>query len=101
MALAFESEKFFIPNSKGANSQTETAVFPRNVNIADVALKEFKLEFTGPAAPTDTVQMGCVVTDDPKGTNNVQIKLSYNYSGGEYRGHAIVLVIADIEDAKP
>ena len=97
MALAFQSEKFFIQPTEGSNSQTESVTFPKDVRIAEVALKEFKLEFTGPAAPTDIVQVGAVVTDNPAGTDTVQVKLSFNYTGGgQYRGHAVVLVIADL-----
>jgi hypothetical protein len=99
MAIAFQSEKFFISPTRGANSQTESVTFPRKIRIAEVALKEFKLEYTGPAVPTDIVQVGAVVTDNPEGTDTVQVKLSFNYSAAEYRGHAVVLVIADLHDA--
>jgi hypothetical protein len=101
MTLAFQSEKFFIGPTTGANSQTEQVNFPRDLRVAEVALKEFKLEYTGRAAPTDIVQMGVVVTDPVQGTDSVQFKLSYNYSGGgEYRGHAVVLVIADLVEER-
>jgi hypothetical protein len=97
MSLELKPVKFFIPNSNGSNAQTESVTFPRKVVTADCALREFKFEYVGAAAPSDIVQMGAVVVDDPAGTDTVTIKLSYNYSGAEYRGHAIVLVIAELE----
>jgi hypothetical protein len=98
MALAFEREKFFIAPTQGPNSQTESVTFPKRVRIAEVALQEFKFEYTGAAAPVDIVQVGAVVADNPEGTDTVQVKLSYHYSGPQYRGHAIVVVIADLYD---
>jgi hypothetical protein len=95
MGLAFETKTVPIPNTEGVYQSNEVVGFGKDVRVADVAIKAFKLDYTErPTPPSDIVQVGATVTNVEGET--VEFRLKTNYSGTEYTGEVSVLVIADL-----
>jgi hypothetical protein len=99
MSLAFESVRVPIPQTTGAFSTNENRSFEKDVRVAEVAIKSFKLDYVGGARPSDIVQVTASV--DSIGDDTVDFTVKTNYSGGTYSGEISVLIIADLEDRRP
>jgi acyl-CoA thioesterase FadM len=98
MALAFESVRVPIPQTTGAFSTNENRSFEKDVRVAEVAIKSFKLDYVGGARTSDVVQVTASV--DSIGDDTVDFTVKTNYSGGTYSGEISVLIIADLEDRR-
>ena len=106
MPLAFEKARVTITNETGIHEDTITKGFERNIRevehrpVVEVALQSFKLDLAGGAAPhpTDVVQVTASIQD--VGEETVTVKVRTNYSGGPYSGEVVVLIIADLVDAR-
>lgn len=95
MGLAFKTVTVNIPNTEGAFQSNQDVTFGKDVRVADVAIKAFKLDYAERPTPhTDTVQVGASVTNVAGET--VEFRLKTNYTGTEYTGEVSILVIADV-----
>jgi hypothetical protein len=95
MGLAFKTVTVTIPNTEGVFQTNEDVGFGKDVRVADVAIKAFKLDYAErPTPPSDIVQVGASVTNVAGET--VEFRVKTNYSGTEYTGEVSVLVIADL-----
>jgi hypothetical protein len=98
MGLEFKTVTVTIPQTTGAYVSNEEASFGRRVYNADVALKQFKLDYVGGARTGDITLAG--VSLENIGDEAVEFKVRANYSAATYTGEVSVLVIATVEDRK-
>ena len=99
MSVKFDEERVVIHRTTGPFSANQDVTFEREVEKANAAIKSFKLDFVGGPRTTDVVQVSVTSVETDHAT--VEFTVTTNYSGGEYSGEVVVLVIAEVEDHHP
>lgn len=98
MAVKFEEETVVFERTTGPVSRNEEVTFEREVHKANAAIKSFKLDYVGGVRGSDIVEVGITRVEPSHST--VEFTVTVNYSGGEFTGEVVVLVIAEIEERK-
>jgi hypothetical protein len=96
MAVKFDEERVVFERSTGPVSRNEEVTFERKVQKANAAIKAFKLDYVGGTRETDISEVSISNVNPSHAT--VEFTVTVNYSGGEFTGEVVVLVIAEIED---
>jgi hypothetical protein len=96
MAVKFDEERVVFERSTGPVSRNEEVTFERKVQKANAAIKSFKLDYVGGTRETDIAEV--TISDVNPSHSTVEFTVTANYSGGEFTGEVVVLVIAEIED---
>jgi hypothetical protein len=100
MALAFRTHTEPIPNGTGQRDRPVKLGMGGHVNLAEVAIKAFTLDFVGPNVDhhIDIVKVGTTKAT-PVG-DDVEFNITCQYADrdrrDEYSGSVEVLVIADV-----